>query len=72
MAYNIDKFVSDYSIFTNFEKDHLNWHKDFKDYLNSKLKLFKNTKKKSIINSQILKKAKELSVNLDLENTRIF
>jgi len=72
MAYNINTFKSDYSIFTNFEKDHLNWHKDFKDYFNSKLKLFKNTKKKLIINEQVFKKAKELSINLDLENTRIF
>jgi UDP-N-acetylmuramoylalanine-D-glutamate ligase len=63
MAYNIKKFKSDYSIFTNFELDHLNWHKDIQDYLDAKLNIFKNTKKKAIINLQVLQKIKELKIN---------
>ena len=33
-------------IFTNFSRDHLDYHKSYKNYLNSKLKLFKNLLKK--------------------------
>ena len=28
------------AIFTNLSRDHIDYHKTFKDYLNSKLKLF--------------------------------
>ena len=31
-----------YGIFTNLSHDHLDYHKNYKDYLNSKLYLFKN------------------------------
>ncbi len=75
MAYNIKKFKSDYSIFTNFELDHLNWHKDIQDYLDAKLNIFKNTKKKAIINLQVLQKIKELKINnwkLKIKNIRTF
>ena len=52
------------SIFTNFSRDHLDYHKNYKDYLNSKLKLFKNLTKKNatvifdndLSTSKILKK----------------
>jgi UDP-N-acetylmuramoylalanine-D-glutamate ligase len=60
MAYNVKKFKSDYSIFTNFEVDHLNWHHDMADYFNSKLNILRNTTKKSIVNTQILEKAQTL------------
>jgi UDP-N-acetylmuramoylalanine-D-glutamate ligase len=60
MAYNIQKFKSDYAIFTNLEIDHLNWHKDMKDYLNAKLNIFNKTTKKLIINLQVLEKIKTI------------
>ena len=34
-------------IFTNFSRDHLDYHKSYKNYLNSKLKLFKKLLKKN-------------------------
>ncbi len=34
-------------IFTNFSQDHLDYHKNFKNYLNAKLYLFKNLLKKN-------------------------
>ena len=35
------------AIFTNLSRDHLDYHKTYKDYLNSKLLLFKNLLKKN-------------------------
>ncbi len=34
-------------IFTNLSRDHLDYHKSYKDYLNSKLHLFKKLLKKN-------------------------
>ncbi len=46
----LDGLLFDTCIFTNFSHDHLDYHKNFKDYLNSKLYLFKNLiKKKGVI-----------------------
>lgn len=53
MAHNIKDISFDYSIFTNFNPDHLNWHKDLKEYFNDKFKVIKHTKYKSIINNKI-------------------
>ena len=38
----LDGLFFDIGIFTNLSHDHLDYHKNFKDYLNSKLYLFKN------------------------------
>ena len=38
----LDGLLFDIGIFTNLSHDHLDYHKNFKDYLNSKLYLFKN------------------------------
>ena len=38
----LDGLSFDIGIFTNLSHDHLDYHKNFKDYLNSKLYLFKN------------------------------
>ncbi len=38
----LDGLAFDIGIFTNLSHDHLDYHKNFKDYLNSKLYLFKN------------------------------
>ncbi len=46
----LDGLFFDIGIFTNLSHDHLDYHKNFKDYLNSKLYLFKFLiKKKGII-----------------------
>ena len=38
----LDGLLLTSGIFTNLSHDHLDYHKNFKDYLNSKLYLFKN------------------------------
>jgi UDP-N-acetylmuramoylalanine--D-glutamate ligase len=53
MWYNLSKLKFDYSIWTNFQKDHLNWHTDMDDYFNSKLNLIKNTRYWSFLNNNI-------------------
>ena len=42
----LDGLFFDIGIFTNLSHDHLDYHKNFQDYLNSKLYLFKNLIKK--------------------------
>ena len=42
----LDGLLFDVGIFTNLSQDHMDYHKNFKDYLNSKLYLFKNLVKK--------------------------
>ena len=62
--HRLDGIKFDTSIFTNLSRDHLDYHKSYKDYLNSKLILFnKLTKKRGFIiydnsvpQSKILKK----------------
>ncbi len=63
-------------IFTNLSRDHLDYHKTFKDYLDSKLILFKKLMKK---NSNIIydndikesKKLKNISTSKKLKNLNI-
>ncbi len=43
----LDGLSFNIGIFTNLSHDHLDYHKNFKDYLNSKLYLFKNLIKKN-------------------------
>ena len=61
LAYS--KFVKpDYAILLNITNDHLDWHGSFKDYLESKLKIFLNQKKNNfafIKNKMLLKKFKK-------------
>ena len=42
----LDGLLFDIGIFTNLSHDHLDYHKTMKDYLNSKLYLFKKLIKK--------------------------
>ena len=54
LAYS--KFICpDYAFLLNITNDHLDWHGSFKNYLNSKMKIFKNQKKNqfSIINKKM-------------------
>lgn len=47
----VNHMAFDVGIFTNLSKDHLDYHKDMETYFNSKLKLFLETKKLNIINT---------------------
>jgi len=44
--HRLDGIKFDLSIFTNLSRDHLDYHKSFKDYFNSKMILFKKLMKK--------------------------
>ena len=73
MSFGIQKYQSDYSIFTNFKPDHLNWHSSLQEYLDAKMNLIQKTTKKSIIISQIIDFAEENKLDIHLpNNTRIF
>jgi UDP-N-acetylmuramoylalanine-D-glutamate ligase len=73
MAYSLEKFRPDYSIFTNFKPDHLNWHKDLQDYLDAKMNLMEHTRKKCIINKQVIDFTQEHALHIRIPKvTRIF
>ena len=73
MAFSLTKFQSDYSIFTNFKPDHLNWHVNLQEYLDAKMNLLRKTRICSVLNDQIIHFSQEESLVLDLPiNTRIF
>ena len=77
----LDHLKFNCSIFTNLSRDHLDYHKTFKDYLNSKLKLFRFLMKKNstiifdndLPTSKILKqigKSKKLkSITIGVKNS---
>ncbi len=69
MAFGITKYQSDYSIFTNFKPDHLNWHKDLQEYLDAKMNLVQKTKNTSIINNQIIFFAQENKLDIHVPSS---
>jgi len=52
MLYELNNFVFDYSILLNIARDHLDWHKDWDEYRDSKLNLLKHTRKLSVTNKE--------------------
>ncbi|MGI6727670.1 MAG: UDP-N-acetylmuramoyl-L-alanyl-D-glutamate--2,6-diaminopimelate ligase [Anaerovoracaceae bacterium] len=46
----VENISFDYSVFTNFTQDHMDFHKDQEEYYQAKKKLFKLTKQAAIIN----------------------
>lgn len=56
MLYKIKNFQFDYSILTNISIDHLDRHKDFKEYYNCKINILKKTKRIWFTNKEIYKK----------------
>ena len=73
----LDGLLFDVGIFTNLSHDHLDYHKNFKDYLNSKLYLFKYLIKKRghvIIDSTIpqFKKIKKISNKKKIKLETVF
>lgn len=73
MAFSLEKYQSDYTIFTNFKPDHLNWHKDLQEYFDAKMNLVLHTKYKGIMNQQIIDFSSHEKLDLLLpDNIRIF
>ena len=73
----LDGLSFDLGIFTNLSHDHLDYHKNFRDYLNSKLYLFKNLVKKGghvILDSTIpqFKEIKRISIKKGLKLETVF
>lgn len=57
-------FSPDYTIFTNFESDHQNWHIDLQEYLDAKMNLVLHTKKRAILNVQIQHRSHDFGLAL--------
>jgi UDP-N-acetylmuramoylalanine--D-glutamate ligase len=73
MSYMIREFVSDFSIFTNFKSDHLNWHRDLQEYLEAKMNLLLHTKKRAVLNQQVVDFGRESNLRIEIpKNSRIF
>jgi UDP-N-acetylmuramoylalanine--D-glutamate ligase len=73
MAFAIQQYQSDYSIFTNLKPDHLNWHTSLQWYMDAKMNLMKYTTIRSILNEQVIQFAKENELYIEIpENARIF
>ncbi len=73
MGFLLRKFESDYSIFTNFKRDHQNWHSDLQDYLDAKMQVILRTKKKAFINEQVKDFAKGANLIFEIpQNASIF
>ena len=69
------KFICpDYAILLNITNDHLDWHVNMKDYINSKFKIFKNQNKRQFAlvnrNFKNLFKKKRLSGKLKVPNLK--
>ncbi len=73
MAFAIEKYESDYSIFTNLKPDHLNWHTSLQGYIDAKMNLMKHTNKKSIVNQQVIEFARDNQLSIQIPaNIRTF
>ena len=73
MAHQIREFRSDYSIFTNFKRDHLNWHRDLQEYLDAKIHIVERTTRVAVVNSQVIDFAHENNLTLSTpQNIRQF
>ena len=69
------KFIyPDYAILLNISNDHLDWHVNMKDYINSKFKIFENQNKRQFalvnINFKKIFKKKKLSGKLKIPNLK--
>jgi UDP-N-acetylmuramoylalanine--D-glutamate ligase len=72
MAHVLHEFSPDYTIFTNFKPDHLDWHRDIHEYLEAKWHLVERTKKLSIIERGILDEARNAHLPLPTLKIRVF
>ena len=63
----LNNIIFTYSVITNIHKDHIEYHKTFKNYVESKIKLLNMTKKHFFINEEIPSGPKP-SINLPSQN----
>ncbi|HCB50991.1 TPA: hypothetical protein DEP21_00055 [Patescibacteria group bacterium] len=78
MLYQLQDFSFDYSILLNIARDHLDWHKDWDEYRDSKLNLLKFTKKCGICPLELMEHlshetrnhTKKLPLEYDLSETQ--
>jgi MurE/MurF fusion protein len=70
----LDGLLFDIGIFTNLSHDHLDYHKNFNDYLNSKLYLFKNLikKKGSVITDSTIPQLRKIKKIADSRKLKFF
>ena len=72
--HRLDGIKFDLGIFTNFSRDHLDYHKSFKDYFNSKMILFKKLMKKKsavIFDKDIAESKKIKKISNDVNSKSI-
>lgn len=69
MLYKLDNFYFDYSILTNIGLDHLDWHKDLDEYIDSKFKIIDYCKKYAVMDQKNIElyMGKNTDSNLDIE-----
>ncbi len=73
MAFAIQKYESDYSIFTNLKPDHLNWHTSLQWYMDAKMNLMVHTTRRSIVNQQVIEFARDQELQMEqYDNIRTF
>ena len=72
MAYAIQEFSPDWSVFTNFESDHLNWHPDLGEYFRAKWRLMERTKSRCVTTPDIVAKARTFGIDVGKIPLRTF
>jgi len=78
MLYGLRDFVFDYSILLNIARDHLDWHKDFDEYQESKLALLRCTSKAFfvpesswfLLDDSLLNRGIKIEESFDLSKTK--
>ena len=69
----LDGLVFNSGIFTNLSQDHLDYHKNFKDYFKAKLYLFENLiKKGSLITDKSIPEFKKIKKVAKDRNLKLF
>lgn len=70
---SLDPFLADYTVFTNLQVDHLNWHRDLQEYLDAKMNLVSHTRYCTVMNDSVFEFAREKGLILSVSpNIRKF
>ena len=72
MAYALKNFRADWSVFTNFAEDHLNWHPDLGEYFRAKWRLFERTSGRCLATPEVLAQARKYGVDASKAPLRVF
>lgn len=78
MLYGLRDFNFDYSILLNVARDHLDWHKDFDEYQESKLTLLRRTKgaffvpasSREVLDDSLKNRGTKVEESFDLSETK--